>query len=125
MTNIKWYKCLKKEVQANIQRKVLLEKVSEKDYLHLEYVDTKDKSDFDNFTINPIPNTDRESTDLNNADNSYDEKVQMWTMSKTKGMSYNKIVEFYKKKGIKISRSTVGNYVNEIEAEMKSQLPID
>ena len=99
--------------------------VSEKGYLHLEYVDTKDKSDFDNFTINPIPNTDRESTDLNNADNNHDMKIQMWTMNKSQGMSYDKIVEAYKKKGVKISRSSVGNYVKEIEAEMKSQQPSD
>lgn len=121
----KMIQVLKKRSSSKYKGKVLLEKVSEKDYLHLEYVDTKDKSDFDNFTINPSHNTGGDSTDLNNADNNHEMKIQMWTMNKKHSMSYDKIVEAYKKKGVKISRSSVGNYVKEIEAEMTSQQPSD
>lgn len=70
-----------------------------------------------------------EQTDSNSVPNptgfSHEMKVHIWTLNKKHSMSYDKIVEAYMKKGVKISRSSVGNYVKEIEAEMNSQQPSD
>lgn len=110
---------LKKRSDSKYKGKILLEKLSQEDYLHLEYVDAKDEQSFNQWA----PGTGFESApDANAKGITHDMKVQMTDMN-MQGSSYDKIVDHFKKQGLTISRSSVGNYINEIKAERNRNQP--
>lgn len=89
--------------------------------LHEELVDDK----YLHFELKWIEKNDEDDDDANDTDSTanaigitHDMKVEMWKMNKTQSLSYSRIVEEFLKRGISVGRSTVGNYVNEIQYEV-------
>ena len=110
---------LKKRSGSKYKGKILLEKLGEEDYLHLEYVDAKDEQGFNQWATFSDP---KSAPDANAKGITHDMKVQMADMN-MQGSSYDKIVDHFKKQGITVSRSSVGNYINEIKVERNGNQP--
>lgn len=87
---------------------VLYESLEEDNYLHFELINN-------NEFLNKSQSSKSDTGTISHA-----QKVQMWQMNKQQGVSYSMIVEHFKKQDVKVSRSSVGNYVNEIDAEQKA-----